>query len=453
MSSVLDMLLGGEDPVSVMQPGPVRTERKGGLFPAIVGAAQNYNPVSLVSDAVANYRALAGNTTAPETQPLTTEWVAKKLGIDTEDPAYQAGSLMPGPGSLSKLGMLTGAGAIGRASTLYGKKAAEKAAKHAARMEKDGASQADIWRETGRMFKVPLVKVRGEWFSEVPDFVDPYKVQEGTKDLVTEVPGLGMFKIAPESQKRMPELGYAEIQGKKMKKGELGAAGGNRMRINVDNPATQNPEVIAHEGQHILSQSDKAYKGGMGEQIWDQLDPSTIRAAEALKNDTYNRAVSITAASRDAGYQDPIDFIRDNKLSVSQEVVDFIMQNPTAKEMVFAKRRAGDAIKEAETIYKQYDALPEPQRVKLEAIALREARNRGETIDIQDMRHRAAAMWQYARQADEGFARASGSRVNMTMDRRIENPFWEGSQMSYKNDKGQALLDFGLEDLQYNPYL
>lgn len=120
MSSVLDMLLGGEDPVSVMQPGPVRAERKGGLFSAIVGAAQNYNPVSLVSDAVANYRALAGNTDAPETQPLTTEWVAKKLGVDTEDPAYQTGAWMPGPGSLSKLGMLAGAGVVTRASKVPG---------------------------------------------------------------------------------------------------------------------------------------------------------------------------------------------------------------------------------------------------------------------------------------------------------------------------------------------
>lgn len=120
MSSILDKLLGGEDPVSVMQPGPVRTERKGGLFPAIVGAAQNYNPVSMVSDAVASYRALAGNTAAPETQPLTTAWMAKKLGVDTEDPAYQAGSWMPGPGALSKLGMFAGAGVVTRASKVPG---------------------------------------------------------------------------------------------------------------------------------------------------------------------------------------------------------------------------------------------------------------------------------------------------------------------------------------------
>jgi hypothetical protein len=95
-----------------------------GLFSNLGTGIATNNPLTIISDAIANYRSLFGTRMGPDgkivpgevdraAQPLTSEWMAARTGADPESGAFMAGGLLsPGKAGPSALKIVTRASKV-----------------------------------------------------------------------------------------------------------------------------------------------------------------------------------------------------------------------------------------------------------------------------------------------------------------------------------------------------
>lgn len=243
-----------------------------GLWDFITGVANNYNPAAFVGDAVANYRSLFGSRVVDgqvvpgevdrEAQPLTSEWFAKRAGVQAEDnPAYNAGQFLPGPGAL-KSGLLGAGMVMGR-----GAKGLPKLGSPGWYKGPDMMPRYEISDQASNLMK-PVTREGGGKLYDVLDHEDLYKAYPELKN----IPVIPMRK--EEADQMFKANGDGKHAGDPLLEGYRYGAGihpqGKYIQINPNlSPASQRASLL-HEIQHWI-QKREGMAGGV----------SNIRAATA----------------------------------------------------------------------------------------------------------------------------------------------------------------------------
>lgn len=449
---MLDILLGREqrpEDVSVMQPGPVRTERKDGLLGAVS------EPLSYVPGPLGIVGQLGSAVASGDTG----------LGLLT------GAALKSGPGKLS---------AIGDVFKLYGKKVANKSI-HAANerekqlhkeiaagkrpaMTKDEIRE-DVWRYVGRQEGLkPVVKlpVDGEevWVSEIPDYIKHSDFALPGKAVpISAFKGAGINNVNEAGIKR--QAAAIPVESDFLPGSAYGGAyihpltdKAVKVRIRPDIIGTdKSTDTAAHELNHVLSRTYGFYQGG---------DPGMF--AKAIPQ---NITANTTNAARYRALADLMDHARQSGVNW-RDVLD-VQPEKVSPLLAQSAREKGMTIEEA--ISEHLEKLGMPSKENGSSVFLRKMADRSEAAATQgtDMLGKymlsnppevldrirkqfgseAPAFWHYGNQADEAFARASGLRVNKDMEYRIENPFFS-SDMMFRDKNNNAVWTPSLDDLFYN---
>lgn len=401
-----------------------------------------------------------------------TNWLGRKMGADPESGSFIAGTMV-NPG-MFKQATTKGSQLIGDVYSLYGKQKANKAINEAkqirdkitreAKKNKTALTEdqirAEIWRQTGTKYGVPVVEVQpGEWASEVPDFVNaanlPNDYQKGLLgkiapnigSLNTQMSGTTrMLKDLPVQMEPMAmnRYGWAE-PGRNAKGHTVPIAAGLNQNITAD----RLENTLAHEtSQHWNSMATRWFRGGNPEQF---LGVSAANAAvQKERAEVLHAAVEVKKQAQGLG------------MTWGEFVAQFPAMVPDALKSY--ARREGEPLQNLERSIADLSGLGQSSTTAWLFGAKNAEKSYKYQQDLVDRYNKATvaqrlrdapeglAYYTYGNLADEGFARATGNRVNKDMQYRIENPFFTNGDMAFKDGNNNVLWNPTLDDLIYEKW-